>query len=304
MKMLKNLLIRIRDFIIFFQQEFLDQLSAKRKTRILTEKEVRNHFPEYDIQLLELVREEYPDCETLNQKNHKYVVFIDIDYDVDWIACGKYETDEKEQLTALSNASSLDAYPSKQFSKAHQLAFKRLIAQSIVCALDGNIPCCEQKQKEAFTYYQKRDIELSRSWRVYIASFIYLLFIILLLLTYQSYPEYSPWYIASCFSLVGSYLSILLQSSRLKLDSSSGKKLHIIEIAGRCIMSVICGVIANIIVHTPLAPSIVQEANNTFYLHALFFIAAGLLDGFIPSFVSKSFHQRNNQQHEQNSITH
>ncbi len=272
---------------IFAPQKFLAE-SAREKLNI----QLQKRWDPHQIFVYELIRENRDDESAPQKKSQtpEYIVFIDIELDVDWIADGEL-TPEAQQ--AVSFAESVSAKRCEHLPKSQILEFKRLIGQAIVNGLQGAPLCCRELAGEASRFLRERTIERSRIWTLVSAHFLALLFSFVLaaswaLVTMNFFDSGAASLLWSAVQggLLGAYLSILQKTSRGERDAAAGVELHLIEVVTKLSAGGILGGIAFVFsqsVHAP--PSLRAIAPDALSLF-LFGVAAGMFERVIPRMVS------------------
>lgn len=124
--------------IIYILHEKIFHSSQKNELKIYKENIVadcRSHWPNVSIDFEELIREQWElKNETGSQQSIdtsqciNYIVFIDKELSIDWIASPPPSDDETCRL--ISQASAIEALPCMHLDKSQVLAFKRLIGEA------------------------------------------------------------------------------------------------------------------------------------------------------------------------------
>ncbi len=250
------------------------------------EKEVQEHWKDHQIRLMELIcdcwRKPPTDSHTLLDK-YNYVVFIDIEGDLDWI-CNDDYTEKKvapEVFTLIARIMDVEAIPCKHLGKNEWMAFKRMLGTAIVSAFEGGHDEAESLMTQAKTYIEQRIPECSRLWTLWSATIgMILCSLIFYLLRSNVFVE--PF----AFGVFGAYVSIVRHASVRNVDSSAGVMLHVTEAAVRLLIGAILGKMGVLFCNSSLAPEFAQSFCTSVAGIRVIAFASGLFDAFIPAMIS------------------
>lgn len=250
------------------------------------EKEVQKHWKDHQIRLTELIcdcwREPPTDSHTLLDK-YNYVVFIDIEGDLDWI-CNDDYTEEKvapEVFTLIARIMDVEAIPCKHLGKNEWMAFKRMLGTAIVSAFEGGRDEAESLMAQAKAYIEQRIPERSRLWTLWSAT------IGTIVAGVISYFLRDLTFVAPLiFGVFGAYVSIVRHASIRNVDSSAGKMLHVTEAGVRLLIGAILGKIGVLFCNSLLAPEFAQKFCVSDAGIRVIAFASGLFDAFIPAMIS------------------
>lgn len=250
------------------------------------EKEVQEHWKDHQIRLMELIcdcwRKPPTDSHTLLDK-YNYVVFIDIEGDLDWI-CNDDYTEKKvapEVFTLIARIMDVEAIPCKHLGKNEWMAFKRMLGTAIVSAFEGGHDEAESLMTQAKTYIEQRIPECSRLWTLWSAT------IGTIVAGVISYFLRDLTFVAPLiFGVFGAYVSIVRHASIRNVDSSAGKMLHVTEAGVRLLIGAILGKIGVLFCNSLLAPEFAQKFCVSDAGIRVIAFASGLFDAFIPAMIS------------------
>jgi len=250
------------------------------------EKEVQEHWKDHQIRLMELIcdcwREPPTDSHALLDK-YNYVVFIDIEGDLDWI-CNDDHTENKVQpevFTMIARIMDVEAIPCKHLGKNEWMAFKRMLGTAIVSAFEGGRDEAESLMAQAKAYIEQRIPERSRLWTLWSAT---IGTIVAGVISYflRDLTSDAP----LIFGVFGAYVSIVRHASIRNVDSSAGKMLHVTEAGVRLLIGAILGKIGVLFCNSSLAPEFSQSFCTSVAGIRVIAFASGLFDAFIPSMIS------------------
>ena len=250
------------------------------------EKEVQKHWKDHQIRLTELIcdcwREPPTDSHTLLDK-YNYVVFIDIEGDLDWI-CNDDHAENKVQpevFTLIARIMDVEAIPCKHLGKNEWMAFKRMLGTAIVSAFEGGRDEAESLMAQAKAYIEQRIPERSRLWTLWSAT------IGTIVAGVISYFLRDLTFVAPLiFGVFGAYVSIVRHASIRNVDSSAGKMLHVTEAVVRLLIGAILGKIGVLFCNSLLAPEFAQKICVSDAGIRVIAFASGLFDAFIPAMIS------------------
>lgn len=247
-----------------------------------------------DTEVFELIRENHETPEeaaTATKPLPQYVVFIDVEFDVDWMAKGDLEDDANSLVT---QAEAIGARRCKHLPREQVLEFKRLIGHAVVSGIRGAKPNSLKLSKEAEKFLKERTIERSRRWTLTSAHFFALLFGVGLYFFRSALVNVSPaggvhlgCWLGAAGGLVGAYLSVVQKAGSGEWDAASGVFIHRLEVFTKLIAGIVLGCLAFVLsrsAHVP--PSIAAITPDSFSLF-IFAVGAGLIERLIPKMVAK-----------------
>ena len=255
------------------------------RTRL--EAEVEGHWKGHAIRLKELIWERWQEPPTDNHgaadMEANYLVFIDIEGDLDWISDdGKVPS---ESLTLIARIMDTEAVPCKHLGEEEWMAFKRMLGTAIVSALEGAHDDAVALMSQAQSYIERRIPERSRLWTLEYATIGMPLFIFLFV-QLSSFSQDAAFAIPFIFGLSGAYVSIVRHASVRKVDSSAGKLLHVTEALVRLLIGAMLGKMGVLFCQSSLAPEFAKHICTTSADISIVAFASGLFDAFIPAMIS------------------
>ena len=292
---------------------FCPQKLSEEASRAELNESLRQHWPEYKIQVYELIREDWepspavaptaplvvspqpnaPPTGNPQPKLPNFIVFIDPAFDLDWIFDGNTSAKISEKIT---EAEAVGGRNCKHLPIPQLLEFKRLIGHAIVAAIRSDGTQSTRLSKEAAQYLRDRTIERSRYWSLREAHLLTTAFAVLLYLVNCREPRLfgflpqetqASLLLASFGGLLGAYLSIVQKAGKGQWDSSSGVGLHRIEILTQLFTGILLGGIAFAVAHSRHAPKSIAAAASDAYALFILGIGAGLFERFIPKMISR-----------------
>ena len=234
----------------------------------------------------EVIFEKYPESET-DDKNEQ-IVFIDIEYDLDWIS--KYDLDvdkskDEEKRKLIDKVMMLTALPYKNLSLEKQKYFLRYLGQGVVAAFSGNeddVKCCIQ---QANAFHRKSTLEWNR---LIVLATALCAFIVGMVVAWINEDQIKTSVLLVCilWGFIGSFLSILYKNNSKNENASSCKILLILETITRMIAGCLFGSFSFYLFNSNFL-----KLNDIFisisYNYIVLAFVAGFSETLIPSVVSK-----------------
>jgi hypothetical protein len=272
-----------------------EKLNAER-TRAKVSKTLQNHWGADDIQVFELIRENWEEKrsagELQSEDGRQYAVFIDSELDVDWITKGELPANISH---AITRADAVGGTHSKHLPREQRLEFKRIVAHSIVAAIRGGLEESRELTQKAEGFLKERTIERSRTWTLCFSHLAVLLLATVLVLLFFRFGSFAKpdvtavitgLMLATSGGLLGAYLSIIQKAGRGEWDAAAGKLAHVIEVATKLVAGIVLGGIAFAITQSTHAPGPIAATAPDHYSTFLFGFAAGFFERLIPKIVS------------------
>lgn len=255
------------------------EIKAYREKRI-KETQVRWEKNGNTIHPEEVIFEKYPE-EGAEDKDEQ-IVFIDIEYDLDWIT--KYDLDsEKSKL--VDKVMMLTALPYKNLSEEKRKYFLRYLGQGIVAAFSGNesgVKCCIQ---QANAYHKKSTLEWNR---LIVLATALCVFIVGMIVAWINKDQIKTSVLLVCilWGFIGSFSSILYKNNSKNENASSCKILLILETITRMIAGCLFGSFSFFLFNSNFL-----KLNDIFisisYNYIVLAFVAGFSETLIPSVISK-----------------
>lgn len=227
----------------------------------------------------------------LSQKNG-YIIFIDREYDIDFIDYRKEEDspDTKEMNRVIAKLQMSEAVPTRHLPETVRLEFKRILGTGYIHALNGNFEDIPSIITTAEEYLKKRNREFSRNlfltsglpaagiafivgWWMYVGH-------------QESKEPLNPWYFGILFGVLGTFVSIWTRYGKVNNSGVGGTWLHILECVSRISIGVIFALVAMVAIRCGLILPALQENEELLAFILVSFIAA-FSERFIPSIIEK-----------------
>jgi hypothetical protein len=288
----------------FLEKSFEFRITARRfilvwfrPATLVTEKSreelnatLKKHWPNNSIQVHELVFENWNPPQPPREgeaaaPSDNFIVFIDPEFDVDWISDAALEEDAAE---CVSRADSIGARRCQHLPREQVLELKRLIGQAIVTGIGGNIEQSRKLTSEAAHFLKDRTIERSRAWTLASAHCLIFVFAAVLWILLPTALECSiAFWLATAGGVIGAYLSLIQKAGSGEWDAASGLGIHVLEVFTKLIAGATFGGISYAISQSVNAPPSIKAVTPDSYSIFIFGLAAGLFERLIPKMVSK-----------------
>jgi hypothetical protein len=222
----------------------------------------RNNVPE---QFKDLRMSDWKDVKysRLIMSTERFIVVIDNDGDVDWDANDSFDWDEIDLPkfnNVINRAAALEALPREGLGEAFIASHKRLVAEAIARALDGDPDSGIAMLAEVAARIDARSSEISRRW--YLSSCFLTTAVVMTIggmlwlsrnLMLSAIGPTAFWFLITCVAgALGALFSVIVRSGSLKFESSSGQQLHYLEGFSRIVAGATSGGVAGIAVKTGL----------------------------------------------------
>ena len=256
------------------------EIKAYREKRI-KETQVRWEKNGNTIHPEEVIFEKYPE-EGAEDKDEQ-IVFIDIEYDLDWIT--KYDLDsEKSKL--VDKVMMLTALPYKNLSEEKRKYFLRYLGQGIVAAFSGNDEDVNTCIQQANAYHKKATLEWNRLIVLITALLFFIYGMIAAICIYQEDIRNTVLLECILWGFIGSFLSILYKNSSKNENASSCNILLILETIARMIAGCLFGCFSFYLFNSNFL-KLNDIFVSTSYNYIVLAFIAGFSETLIPSVVSK-----------------
>ena len=260
--------------------------------------QLKEHWKPEPIEVYELIVEDWKKP-AANEKDKNYIVFIDLELELDWINNGEMTSDGQK---ACATANSIDARRCKHLPREQILELKRLVGHAMVNAITGHAEESYKLTAEAAQFLKDRTVERSRSWTLTVAHLLIVVFSGSILIYYVKFhseqtliPAFLPLAIEG--GAIGAYLSVVQRAGHGEGDAAAGKFLHFIEVFTKLFAGCVLGAISFFISRSVFAPAPVKEFASEINSILVFGIAAGMCERLIPKMIS-NYSQLTNQQKE------
>lgn len=255
------------------------------KNRLDTEKLLNKHWSKiHRVHLNELIQERWnkPAKGGKQIDDYNYVVFIDCEGDLDWVADDENSKEKIQESTSSLIAKIMDAesYPTAALNDKYIKAYKRMLGHAIVSAFENDRDSALSLYDHALQYLQRRVSEKSRFLTLAISTF-------LATLIGWSVKELN--YMPLFWGLIGAYLSIVQRSVRRSTDANAGFRMHFVEVLVFLVAGMILGYLGVVILNSDIVPQLLKPLAETCNGEIIMAVAAGMLQGMIPSMIGKYF---------------
>lgn len=227
---------------------------------------------------------------SLIYKDGSNIVYLDENCDVQW---SSYAVFNEGIDNILDRACEIEQLTNKHLDKYQLETAHRYVGEAIARAFTGRSSEATKFLDRAESWVKIRNEELGRIWQL-AGSFITFSIAILagaLLLVFSSQVkqilnvttlDFLFGFIAGC---IGAFLSLALRTGTLKLDSSAGRKLHMVEGGVRVIAGGLGAFFVAFAIRADLLLGAINSTSFQFPLLISFCIAAGFSERFVPTLV-------------------
>ena len=232
-------------------------------------------------------------------ENETFIVWIDMDIDIDWSLNDKYDEkyhpDEEKQNALFNYVATLECIPSDHLKENIRLNYKRMIGEAIVRNLKNDFENAFKMAKSAEMFILERNKEHSRLWYLTASGLSAIIITFLGLVLWLSRIFIQPIFgettfyvlLASCGGALGALFSVIMRIGKMDLNPAGGIKLHYAEGVSRIVAGMISAIIIASCVKLQLLIPIFTNTNNTQLAMILAGIFAGISERWIPSLVTK-----------------
>ncbi|MCF7730591.1 MAG: hypothetical protein K9N23_02845 [Akkermansiaceae bacterium] len=269
---------------------FCPQILVDERERKLLNRELRGHWPERQLQVYELIHEQWDPDEDLDSDDtdERFIVFVDHELAIDWITKKNLSCD-KSRSVALAEA--VGARRCNHLPQEQVLELKRLVGQAVACSIQGNSKEAAAITKQASNFLEARTTERSRYWSLLSA---HLLFGATVVLSVNLWPNASDAMnhpngigFGALGGYLGAYLSLLQRTGKGAWDSAAGPWIHLVEIFTKLLAGVILGGAAICLAKSAHAPPSLKAITSDSYSVFMLGLAAGFIERLIPRLISQ-----------------
>lgn len=250
------------------------EVEEYRKQRI---EDAQKHWSKEHIQPLEIIYERYSAGNDAEQDNQ--IVFIDIDYDLDWITSSD---PTKESIKLINKIMRRTALPYKNLSCSNKIYFLRYLGEGIVAAFAENSEAVNDCLRQADSCHRKYTLEWNR--QITLATALLSLIAVFLIAFFSQQQSIM---LTSCFwGVIGAFMSITYRNNSKSDKATNNRLLIILETITRLIVGSLSAWISFYLLNNlfiKLNDSFTTDLNN-FIIIAF---VAGFSEKLIPSLVSK-----------------
>ena len=281
----------LRNQIVEFCQHHVMEMKQTKSEELPPMDKDQERYREYFGGITDryLIHHEYdPDLE----KKNGYIIFIDREYDIDFIDYREDEdnSNQKEMNRAVARLQIAEAVPTKHLPKNVQLEFKRILGTAYINAFNGNFEDVEEIISVAEDYLKKRNREYSRN--LFLSSGLPAAVLAFLVgwMMYNGFLGLSlarnPWYYGIIFGVLGTFVSIWTRYGKVNNSGMGGFWLHILECISRISIGAIFALVAMVAIRCGIILPTLQGNDELLAFILVSFIAA-FSERFIPSIIEK-----------------
>lgn len=234
----------------------------------------------------------------LNFESGKFIVFIDKDYDIDWVETTDFAgwTDE-EKTKFYSNIEKLDraqTHPCMLLSNTYKIAFKRILGSAYVAAMHRSFDGVDTTIAEAQLYVSQRNLEKARQIYLTYAGIITLCAIVFLFCRINTdCVSFCTDTSACCIvmGIAGAYFSIWQRYEDLLMKGFSTRRLLALESISRLFIGGISAIVVFLAYKCHVVFTLLETIEPIYAISFLGFLG-GICERFVPSLV-ESFANKN-----------
>lgn len=234
----------------------------------------------------------------LNYESDKFIVYIDKDYDIDWVENTDFNGwTEEEKSQFYANIEKLDraqAYPCMLLSKKYKVAFLRILGTAYVAVFHKAFEGVDTTIVEAKRYVKQRNLEKARQIYLTCAGFITLLAIIYMFIRLNTnYVTFSTDTSVCCvvMGITGAYFSIWQRYEDLLMKGFSTHYLLGLESISRLFIGGISAIVVYLAYKCQIVFTLLGQIEPIYAISFLGFLG-GMCERFVPSLV-ESFANKN-----------
>jgi len=214
-----------------------------------------------------------------------YIIFIDYDYDLDYVDLRNDKENASEISRAIAKLQCAEAVPTKHLPEDVQLEFKRSLGIGYIHALNKQFEDIPEIIDNAHKYLKERNREFSR-WLFLSSGCPAAIVAFLVGFLMYIYGYLNPWFFGVVFGTLGAFVSIWIRYGKINNSGFGGWKLHILECYSRIIIGVIFSLIAMVAIRCHIIlPSIAE--NDELLAFILVSFIASFSERFIPSILEQ-----------------
>ena len=237
-------------------------------------------------------------CKHLIHAAEHYCVFIDTVGDLDWETTREYDKQfnktPAKHNAVLNLAALLESTPCNGLTEQVQLQFKRLIGEGVARSFGQDYQSAISMLNAAKSYVVARGEETSRLWYlsasfattspfVFVGAGVW----VWRAAFSQAFGISALWMtLAAVSGAMGALLSVITRTGKLKLDCSSGRKLHYLEGGSRICAGALSGIAVGFSIISGFFLSPLTYGGNTRSVIMLAAFAAGSVERLATSIIS------------------
>ncbi|NOS89668.1 MAG: hypothetical protein HOP34_14210 [Methylococcaceae bacterium] len=232
-------------------------------------------------------------------ETENYIVFLDPDFDLDWVTTKEYDDKGHDNNTKhndiLNKVALLECKPTNCFDEKTRLNYKRLLGEALARSLGHDYVRAGNILEKAESYIKERGKELARQWYLDRAGKTVILFLAVGIFA---------WVFRECVigiigrtvfilslaviaGALGALLSIIFRMGKEGLDCLSGKEAHQLESMYRIIAGMLSALLGALLVQSGIVLPVLSKVNNVEVGTILIGFIAGMSEQFAPSMMQK-----------------
>jgi hypothetical protein len=228
-----------------------------------------------------------------------YIVFIDIEGDVDWKTKPAWDNagpkDPVKHFAVLNDCARIETTPCDALSPTVKLHFKRLIAEAYARSFAHEYEAANSMLGSARDYVRVRSEEVARTWYLEASIATTAIALIVALSTWalrfwtsQLIGSSGVWLVLSMGSgALGALLSVIVRSGKLQVDCAAGRYLHRIEGASRVLAGSASGFLTALAVMSGIFLGSFVKSGNLAPVMLLASFVGGTTERFASSIIAR-----------------
>lgn len=219
-----------------------------------------------------------------------YIVYIDNDFDIDYIDNRDKSTWTPEEVQAFQRAfgklQQAEAAPCHNLRKRHLLSFKLFLGRAYLQILEKDFSEVDNIIQEANEYLRQRNVEMARELFLQSGLSVTAAAAVAGLIMYFT-GHSNTWLYGILFGIFGAFFSIWMRYGKEEMTGLASKSLHYLESVSRLFIGAIAAVLAMFIARSGLLISLQVSSNNLIFLNCILGFAAGFSERLVPSLLEK-----------------
>lgn len=264
---------------MFFRSKQADAAQVAYKKQIQDFNQSKWDEP---IAIEELIFSDYEDLSADGGEPKKKIVFIDTNYDLDWVT--SYSLDDHVQHL-VNDIMVMTSLPYKHFSKEKQLSFLRILGQGIVAAISDNDEDVKMCREQASSFHRQISLDVYKKGRLQISTIIFATVIILFYVVCLCVQFKTIAITAALWGFIGAYLSVCYKNGKNEATYSINGRFVFWDIVGRFVLGTISGIIAYFFTNSCLLN--IDPCFRTTENISILAMIAGFSENIIPNLMGK-----------------
>ncbi|PKD39516.1 hypothetical protein CWO84_15030 [Methylomonas sp. Kb3] len=228
-----------------------------------------------------------------------FIVFIDHDYDLDWITSDEYDAKGHKDISkhhdVVNKIALLECKPLSHFDEKTIVNYKRLLGEALARSLKDDYAKALNILEHAEGYIKERGSELARKWYLDTAGkttlMIFLVGIYVWIFRASCIEIFGKnvlyLYLSMVSGALGALLSIIFRMGKESLDCLAGKEIHQRESIFRIIAGMLSAYLGALLVSADLFLPVFSKVNKGEVALVLVGFIAGMSERLAPSILGK-----------------